>query len=114
MTRPTIRYISPNGSLNGVVPTALSLSGTGLSPERAVTTAPPTGGVAQTSGRARILEPGIQRGSPRGAFRLDHDTDAGRGDRNRVDVAPTLPTQRMAQPPTLRLQRRERALHLTL
>ena len=47
-------------------------------------------------------------------LRLDRYGDPGRGDRQRVNVSPTLPPQRMPQPPALRLQRRERALHVVL
>jgi hypothetical protein len=35
-------------------------------------------------------------------FRLDRDSHAGGGDRHRVDVSPTLPRQRMPQPPAPR------------
>ena len=50
----------------------------------------------------------------RSGLRLDRDRNPGRGDRHRVNVSPTLPRQRMPQPPALRLQRRERTLHLVL
>ena len=43
-------------------------------------------------------------------LRLDRYRDPVRGDRHRVDVSPTLPRQRMPQPPALRLQRCQRAL----
>jgi len=47
-------------------------------------------------------------------LRLNHNADAGGGNRYRVDVAPTLPGQRMSHPPALRLERRECALDLVL
>ena len=45
---------------------------------------------------------------------LDRDDDPSRGDRNGVNVAAGMPGQRMPQPPPLRLERREHALHLVL
>ena len=41
---------------------------------------------------------------------LDRDHQSGRSERNRIDIATTAPSQRMPQPPALRLQRCERAL----
>ncbi len=41
---------------------------------------------------------------------LDRDGDPAGRDRHRVDVSPTLPRQRMPQPPALRSQRCQRAL----
>ena len=47
-------------------------------------------------------------------LRLDRDRNPGRGDRHRVNVSPTLPPQRMPQPPALRPQRLKRTLHVVL
>ncbi len=49
----------------------------------------------------RVVRPGLG---------LDRDGDPAGRDRHRVDVSPTLPRQRMPQPPALRLQRCQRAL----
>ena len=51
----------------------------------------------------RVVDPGL---------RLDRDRDAGRGDRDRVDVSPALPPQRVPQPPPLRHEGGKRVLHL--
>ena len=45
---------------------------------------------------------------------LDRESDAGRGDRDRVDVSSSSPRQRVAQPPTFTLEPRERPLDLVL
>ena len=50
---------------------------------------------------ALVVRPGLD---------LDRCGDPGWRDRDRVDVSPTLPRQRMPQPPALRLQRCQRAL----
>ena len=41
---------------------------------------------------------------------LDRDLQSGRSERHRIDIATTAPSQRMPQPPALRLQRCDRAL----
>src|SRR5664280_701740 len=50
----------------------------------------------------------------RSGFYLDRDRNAGGRDRHRVDVSPALPRQRVPQPPALRPEGGERALHLVL
>ena len=47
-------------------------------------------------------------------FRFDCECHAGGSDRDRVDVPTSAPRQRVAQPPALRLELRERSLHLVL